>query len=63
MDPGRRDTPLLFSYDVTPEFWEDYAEIAGIEMVHIDKSTTIETFKNNLRLGEVYYMLNKSLYL
>ena len=32
-------------------------------MVHIDKDTTIENFKNSLRLGEVYYMLNKSLYL
>ena len=52
-----------FSYDVTPEFWEDYAEIAGIEMVHIDKDTKIEQFKNSLRMGEVYYMLNKSLYL
>lgn len=52
-----------FSYDVTPEFWEDYAEIAGIEMVHIDKNTTIEGFKQTLRMGEVYYMLNKSLYL
>ena len=52
-----------FSYDITPEYWEDYAEIAGIEMVHIDKNTTIEGFKQSLRMGEVYYMLNKSLYL
>ena len=52
-----------FSYDITPEYWQDYAEIAGIEMVHIDKDTTIENFKNQLRLGEVYYMLGKSLYL
>ena len=52
-----------FSYDLTPEYWEDYAEIAGIEMVHIDKNTTIEGFKQALRMGEVYYMLNKSLYL
>ncbi|MDE6369922.1 MAG: L-arabinose isomerase, partial [Duncaniella sp.] len=52
-----------FSYDVTAEYWEDYAEIAGIEMVHIDKDTTIESFKQSLRLGEVYYMLGKSLYL
>mgnify|MGYP002074801319 FL=1 len=52
-----------FSYDITPEYWEDYAEIAGIEMVHIDKDTTIEGFKQTLRMGEVYYMLNKSLYL
>lgn len=50
-----------FSYDITPEYWEDYAEIAGIEMVHIDKNTTIENFKQQLRNNEVYYMLNKAL--
>jgi len=50
-----------FSYDITPEYWEDYAEIAGIEMVHIDKNTTIENFKQQLRLNEIYYMLNKAL--
>ena len=50
-----------FSYDITPEFWEDYAEIAGIEMVHINKNTTISTFKQELRNNEVYYMLNKAL--
>lgn len=52
-----------FSYDLTPEYWEDYAEIAGIEMLHIDKDTTIAAFKNEMRWNEVYYMLNKSLYL
>ena len=26
-----------FSYDLTTEYWEDYAEIAGIEMVVIDE--------------------------
>lgn len=50
-----------FSYDITPEYWEDYAEIAGIEMVHIDNNTTIENFKRELRINEVYYMLNKAL--
>ena len=52
-----------FSYDITPEYWEDYAEIAGIEMVHINKDTTFTTFKQELRTNEVYYMLNRSLYL
>ena len=28
-----------FAYGVTPEYWEDYAEMAGIEMLHIDKAT------------------------
>jgi L-arabinose isomerase len=50
-----------FSYDLTPEYWADYAEIAGIEMVHIDKDTTVESFKKELRFNEVYYMLNKAL--
>ena len=50
-----------FSYDLTPEYWEDYAEIAGIEMIRIDKDTTIAGFKKELRMNEVYYMLNKAL--
>lgn len=50
-----------FSYNLSAEYWEDYAEIAGIEMAHIDCNTTIPEFKNMLRWNEVYYMLNKSL--
>jgi L-arabinose isomerase len=50
-----------FSYDLTAEYWEDYAEIAGIEMVHINKDTAISNFKKELRMNEVYYMLNKAL--
>lgn len=50
-----------FSYVLTPEYWEDYAEIAGIEILHINAHTTIADFKNQLRWNEVYYMLNKSL--
>ena len=50
-----------FSYDITPEYWEDYAEMADIEMLHISDSTTIESFKKDLRVNEVYYMLNKAL--
>ena len=50
-----------FSYDLTGEYWEDYAEIAGIEMVHINKNTNIAEFKKELRMNEVYYLLNKAL--
>jgi len=50
-----------FSYDLTAEYWEDYAEISGIEMLHINKDTTISEFKKELRMNEVYYMLNKAL--
>ena len=50
-----------FSYDLTAEYWEDYAEISGVEMVHINKNTTISEFKKELRMNEVYYLLNKAL--
>ncbi len=50
-----------FSYSITPEYWRDYAEIAGIEMLHINKDTTIESFSRDMRYNEVYYMLNKAL--
>ena len=38
-----------------------HTDIAGIEMVVINKNTTIENFKKELRMNEIYYMLNKSL--
>ncbi len=50
-----------FSYDLTAEYWEDYAEITGMEMAYITKDTTIANFKQQLRNNEIYYMLNKSL--
>ncbi|PXV60197.1 L-arabinose isomerase [Dysgonomonas alginatilytica] len=50
-----------FSFSVTTEMLEDYAEIADIEMLIIDKDTTIRQFRQDLRNNEVYYMLNKAL--
>ncbi len=50
-----------FSYDLTDEYWQDYAEIAGIECVFINNKTTVEDFRKELRFNEVYYMLNKAL--
>ena len=50
-----------FSYDITDEYWQDYAEIAGIECVLINGKTTVEDFRKELRFNEVYYMLNKAL--
>ena len=50
-----------FSFALTQEFMEDYAEMAGIEMVVIDKDTTISGFKKELHMNEIYYMLNKVL--
>lgn len=50
-----------FSFSVTTEMLQDYADIAGIELITIDKDTTINKFKFELKVNEVYYMLNKAL--
>jgi L-arabinose isomerase len=50
-----------FSMAVDSEYMEDFAEMAGIELVMIDKDTKIPAFKNELRWNEMYYMLEGSL--
>ena len=50
-----------FSYDLTAEYFEDYAEISGIELLIIDENTTISEFKKEMRMNEVYFMLSKAL--
>jgi L-arabinose isomerase len=48
-----------FSLAVTTEMMEDFAEMAGIELVIIDKETRLRDFKKELRQNEVYYALAK----
>ena len=43
------------------EYWEDFAEMLGIEYVRINKDTKTSEFKQQLQMGEVYYMLSKAL--
>ncbi|MBN2167216.1 MAG: L-arabinose isomerase [Marinilabiliaceae bacterium] len=50
-----------FSYDLTVEYLEDFAEMAGIEAIVIDKDTTISEFKKELKWNDLYYHLNKGL--
>jgi L-arabinose isomerase len=50
-----------FSQAISAEYIEDFAEMAGIEFVHIDKNTNIKDLKNQLRWNEMYYMLAKGL--
>ncbi len=50
-----------FSFSVTTDMMEDYAEIADIEILIIDKETNIREFKQTIRNNEVYYLLNKAL--
>ncbi len=44
-----------FSQAVDACYLEDFAEMAGIEYVHIGKNTTIRDIKNELRWNELYY--------
>jgi L-arabinose isomerase len=45
------------SYSVTREMLEDFATIAGIEMVAIGPETTLAALKQDLRANDVYYYL------
>ncbi len=46
-----------FSYALTPEHLEDFAEMAGIELLLIDRDTRLADFKKEIRWNEVYYAL------
>jgi len=50
-----------YSYAVTAEHLEDFATIAGIELVAIDRTTRLGDFKKELRWNEVYYYLAQGL--
>jgi len=45
----------VFSQSITTEYLEDYAEIAGIEMLVIDANTTVPEFKKELRWNEASF--------
>jgi L-arabinose isomerase len=44
-----------YSQNLTVDYLEDFTEIAGVEMVHIGKSTDLKTLKNELRWNEMYF--------
>jgi L-arabinose isomerase len=44
-----------YSQNLSVEHMEDFAEMAGIEMVHIGKDTTLYQLKNELKWSEVFY--------
>jgi len=46
-----------FSYAVTTEHMEDFAEIAGVELAIIDRDTKLRAFQQQLRSNELYYHL------
>ena len=44
-----------FSLALTPEYLEDFAEIAGIELLMIDEDTKLRDFRNQIRLNDSAY--------
>lgn len=51
----------VFSQAVTTEYVEDYCAMAGVEYLLIDEKTEVKTFKQELRLGEIYYHIAKGI--
>lgn len=51
----------VYSYRVKTEHIEDFAEIAGVELVVIDADTRLRGFKNELRQNDLYYTLGQGL--
>ncbi|KPV48601.1 hypothetical protein SE17_37185, partial [Kouleothrix aurantiaca] len=50
-----------YSYDLTAEHMADFAEMAGMEYLLIDNSTTVAGFKKELRWNDLYYHLAKGI--
>lgn len=50
-----------FSMALTKEHLEDFAEIAGIEYLLIDESSTISSIKKELKWNDLYYHLARGL--
>jgi L-arabinose isomerase len=45
----------VYSQNLTPEYWDDFASMIGVELALIDAKTDIRTFKNELRWNEACY--------
>ena len=46
-----------FSLALTPEYLQDFAEMAGIEMLLIDENTIVPEFKKELRWNDLLHLL------
>ena len=51
----------VYSYALTSEHLEDFAEIAGVELVVIDDHTRLREFRNELRQNDLYYTVAQGL--
>ena len=44
-----------YSQNLDPQYLEDFADLAGIELVMIDEQTDLRRFKQDLRVGEMIF--------
>ena len=51
----------VFSQAITTNYLEDFADMAGIELLVIDQATRVRDFKNHLRWNEACYHFKKQL--
>jgi L-arabinose isomerase len=50
-----------FSYALTAEHLEDFAQMAGVEFLLINRETKLAQFKKELRWNDMYYLLAKGM--
>ena len=48
-----------FSQNISTEILNDFANIAGIESINIDRKTDLRQLQNELRWSDVYYKINE----
>ena len=48
-----------YSQNITSEYLQDFAEVAGIEFVKIDNNTIVQQLKKELKWNEIFYRSNK----
>ena len=45
----------VYSQAITTEYMEDFADIAGVELLVIDQNTSVREFKDKINANEAYY--------
>lgn len=48
-----------FTYALTAEHLEDFAQMAGIEFLLINRDTRLAEFKKELRWNDIHYLVAK----
>ena len=52
-----RAAETVLSYDVSAEMMKDFANMMGIEFVHINKDTTVDALEEKLMIADLVWKL------